>query len=67
MVRTERWKYVHYVGADFSELYDLDNDPHEFRNLWQEPSHRSTRDELRDQLWQFTIENEPCPTRTDIF
>lgn len=66
-LRTGRWKYVHYVGADFGELYDLENDPHEFRNLWREASVRSTRDDLRDRLWQSMIENEPCPPRTDIF
>ena len=33
-MRTERWKYVHYVdqeGAD--EIYDLRDDPFELRNL----------------------------------
>lgn len=33
-MRTERWKYVHYVdqeGAD--EIYDLRDDPFESRNL----------------------------------
>jgi len=33
-VRGERWKYVHYLehpGAD--ELYDLENDPYELKNL----------------------------------
>ena len=31
-VRTERWRYIHYVNGD-EELYDHDNDPHEWKNL----------------------------------
>ena len=32
MVRWGRWKYVHYVGHS-AQLFDLDADPHELRNL----------------------------------
>ena len=32
-VRTQRWKYIHYVDlADADELYDLVNDPYEMTN-----------------------------------
>ena len=37
-VRTERWKYIHYLelnGVD--ELYDLKSDPYEMKNLIAEP------------------------------
>ncbi len=35
MVRTERWKLVtRLVGGN--ELYDMENDPHEMRNLWSQ-------------------------------
>ncbi|WP_414661811.1 sulfatase family protein [Horticoccus sp. 23ND18S-11] len=33
-VRTEAWKYIHYVDLpDSDELYDLNRDPYEMRNL----------------------------------
>jgi N-acetylglucosamine-6-sulfatase len=33
-VRTERWKYIHYVELDgMDELYDLHADPFEMKNL----------------------------------
>ena len=33
-VRTEGWKYIHYVDLpDSDELYDLNRDPYEMRNL----------------------------------
>ncbi|MBI3207676.1 MAG: sulfatase [Candidatus Solibacter usitatus] len=37
-VRTERWKYVHYVDLkDADELYDLKSDPFEMRNRIGDP------------------------------
>ena len=33
-VRNERWKYIHYTDvADADELYDLQSDPYELKNL----------------------------------
>ena len=33
-VRTERWKYIHYLELDgMDELYDLKTDPYEMRNI----------------------------------
>lgn len=37
-----------YEGADWGELYDLENDPDEMRNLWDEPESR--RAELTEAL-----------------
>ena len=38
-VRTERWKYIHYVDRQNSdEVYDLRNDPYELNNLIQDRS-----------------------------
>src|SRR5688572_26035444 len=37
-VRTQRWKYIHYLELDgMDELYDLDNDPYEMKNLINQP------------------------------
>lgn len=33
------------------ELYDLAADPHQWRNLWDEPAHRSVRDDLVADLY----------------
>ena len=64
---TADWKYVHYEGKDFGELYDLRNDPLETSNLWDKAEYRSTKRELRDQLLRFILEHEPLPRKTDIF
>jgi arylsulfatase A-like enzyme len=46
-VRTERWRYTEWDGGKAgSELYDHDNDPHEWHNLAIEPKHAKTIAEL---------------------
>ncbi len=50
-VRTERYKltcYANLEGAD--ELYDLDKDPYEMKNLAQDPAARGILKELRAEL-----------------
>jgi arylsulfatase len=51
MLRERRYKLVHYHGHPLGELYDLEEDPHEFRNLWADPGHRPVRQRLTDQLF----------------
>ncbi len=46
MRRDVRWKIVIYLDDTYGELYDLETDPAEVRNLWDEPSVRALRDEL---------------------
>lgn len=33
MIRTDRYKYIHYLEGDFDELYDLEKDPYEKINV----------------------------------
>ena len=35
---TDRWRLTRYANADWGELYDLENDPQERVNLWDNPS-----------------------------
>jgi arylsulfatase A-like enzyme len=50
-VRTERWKYIHYLElTDCDELYDLQADPFELANRIQDATLQSTVGELRGQL-----------------
>ncbi|MFV0386624.1 sulfatase/phosphatase domain-containing protein, partial [Paracoccus sp. (in: a-proteobacteria)] len=59
MIRQGRWKYIHYVGF-LPELFDLQNDPEETRNLACEPEHAETLSRMRKRL------REICdPERTD--
>ncbi|MBS1786456.1 MAG: sulfatase [Acidobacteria bacterium] len=41
-VRTERWRYTEWdEGRRGAELYDHQNDPHEYRNLANDPQHQT--------------------------
>ncbi|HZQ61256.1 MAG TPA: sulfatase-like hydrolase/transferase [Casimicrobiaceae bacterium] len=57
-VRTDRYKYIHWVNrgiaGELDELYDLDNDPYEIDNLNNVPVMSTTRDQLRRELARLT-------------
>jgi choline-sulfatase len=56
MVRDDRFKYVHY--RDHScELYDLQQDPEEQRNLAAEPAQAGELARLRALLVEHAMEN----------
>jgi len=49
--RTERYKYCWYHGTfDLNELYDLKEDPHEMRNLIDDPRYFGMRGEMERKL-----------------
>jgi arylsulfatase A-like enzyme len=41
---------IQYDGTE-GELYDLEADPHQFHNLWDDPAYRARRDELVTDLY----------------
>lgn len=50
-IRTERYKLIHYaMPPEEFELYDLQNDPGETRNLYGMPEHAVLQDHLRERL-----------------
>jgi uncharacterized sulfatase len=50
-VRTERWRYTEWdKGRRGQELYDHQEDPHEWRNLASQPAYAEVVDRLRDLL-----------------
>ncbi|MBT3268863.1 sulfatase-like hydrolase/transferase [Candidatus Poribacteria bacterium] len=57
-VQTREWKMTVYAGQEYGELYDLRNDPHEFRNLWRSAEHGGTRAELRALLLDLLVGSE---------
>ena len=46
MYRDQRHKLVVYHGHQHGELYDLQEDPHEFENLWNQPDKQSLKLDL---------------------
>ena len=50
-VRTERWKYIHYVELDgMDELYDLKSDPYEMKNIINRGDAAGTLDNIKREL-----------------
>jgi len=53
-IRTEHHKLIHWVNRDrnheLDELYDLDKDPYELKNLIKSRAHASIREKLRRDL-----------------
>jgi arylsulfatase A-like enzyme len=47
---TRRWRMTIAHADPWGELYDLENDPHEMDNLFEEASHRGVRAALMEQL-----------------
>ena len=48
-VTTSRWRYIRYFDGS-EELYDHDNDPHEWFNLAEYPQHRQLKRELAEHM-----------------
>jgi len=58
-VRGDRYKFISYHGIwDTDELYDLENDPHEMKNLINDPGMQSTVKQLRTSLNQILKQQE---------
>jgi arylsulfatase A-like enzyme len=55
MVRNREFKLVHYLDAEYGELYDLRADPAETRNLWNAPEYATTQRTLLAALRDWRV------------
>ncbi|MGF1449028.1 MAG: sulfatase [Opitutales bacterium] len=46
----QRYKLTVYYNQPYGELYDLESDPGEINNLWDDPAHAALREELTRKL-----------------
>ena len=58
MVRDHNWKLVHFLDQPFGQLFDLQNDPDEVRNLWDDPAHAEKKRELLAVLREWRIRSQ---------
>ena len=64
-LRDPRWRFSVFANVDWGEMYDLETDPGELRNLWDDPAHAETRARLTLALVRAEIANvdrAPFPT-----
>lgn len=60
MVRDENWKYV-WNRFDIDELYDLNTDPGEMKNVADKPEHRNKVASMRGQIVEMICHTELGP------
>ena len=61
-----RYRLSLFHGTGWGELYDLEGDPGEFDNLWDDPAHAAARARMTERLLLTEIEHidrVPLPTR----
>ncbi|OGV38931.1 MAG: hypothetical protein A2X48_02070 [Lentisphaerae bacterium GWF2_49_21] len=57
IVRTERYKFV-YNPVSIDELYDLEKDPYELKNLSEDKKYRNLKKKLFKRMWEFAFETD---------
>ncbi|NOZ22058.1 MAG: sulfatase-like hydrolase/transferase [Planctomycetes bacterium] len=61
-LRTSRHKITCYQGEEYGELFDLETDPHEYRNLWGDPAYAALKSRLMTMLTDKLMEAcDPLP------
>jgi choline-sulfatase len=58
MVRTERYKYIHFLEDNFEELYDLEKDPYEMKNIAKEVYSSTVLENHRKLLKEYIKETK---------
>ncbi|MEE4193948.1 MAG: sulfatase-like hydrolase/transferase [Anaerolineae bacterium] len=56
---TDRYKITVYRHAEYGELFDLQEDPDELTNLWDDPNSSGIKSEMLLKFVQADIQNEP--------
>lgn len=55
MIRSRRYKLVHFVDTDEGQLFDMETDPDEVRNLWDDEAHRTVKQQLINEILKWRI------------
>ena len=66
MIRSDKWKYIYYKGFA-PQLFDLTNDPDEFKDLGQSPKDYKIREEMKELLLKRLIDRKNRVAATDGF
>jgi len=56
-VVTDKWRFV-FNGYDYDELYDLENDPGQMKNIASDPAYEAVKKEMYTRIWEFGLAHE---------
>jgi len=63
-LRSSKWRFTYYPGKPYGELYDLEQDPDEFVNLWDDQRLAGVRQKLLAALLDRIVSTrDPLPVR----
>lgn len=65
-VSTERWRYIRYFDGG-EELYDIQQDPHEWTNLANDPAYAEIKTILAADFPAYNAPNAPGSTFADFY
>jgi hypothetical protein len=64
-IRNQQWRFTVFTNNNGGELYDLEKDPDEFSNVWDDPNYAAKKAELMPILLEHTAATrDPLPQRT---
>jgi arylsulfatase A-like enzyme len=58
MVRSKDWKLVHFMDEPWGQLFDLENDPDEVNNLWDDAASQEKKQELLAELREWRMRSD---------
>ncbi len=68
MVRNRKYKIISSHGGEPGELYDMENDPGENRNLWNHPEYSEIKIKMLERVADRLAETcDPLPPRIGIY
>ena len=58
MVRNDKWKLVHFLDESYGQLFDLENDPREVNNLWDDEASVEAKRVMLSELREWRIRSQ---------
>ena len=58
MIRKDKWKLVHFVDSEEGQLFDLEADPRESRNLWEDTEAETIKQALLLDMLSWRIQSD---------
>ena len=58
MVRNDKWKLVHFLDESYGQLFDLENDPREVNNLWDDEDSIEAKRLMLSELREWRIRSQ---------